>query len=230
MVVPIFRQDRGHVNLGWLEAYYAFSFANHYDPARRGFRALRVLNEGWLAPRSGFGDHPHTNREILTYVLEGRLEQREHTGDRSCITAGELQRLTTGGGMSHDEFNPSGREWTHYLEFWIVPERQGLLPSRERRLLPGGQAGLRVVGARDARDGTLRIHQDVVLVSGILTAGERAAYRIACGRHAWLQLIQGAITVNGVALQAGDGATFSHEAQLAIAAARPAEFLILDLA
>lgn len=229
-IEPRWGSERGHVDLGWLEAYYTFSFASHYDPARRGFRSLRAVNERWLAPRAGFGEHPHTNVEILTVVLGGELEQRD-PGGRTRLAAGDMQRLTAGRGICHAEFNPSWHARTHYLEVWIEPDRVGLQPGRDQRPLPGDTDGvLQVVGGPTDGNGRLTIHQDVEALFGRVAAGERAGRRLARGRHAWLQILAGAVAANGQALEAGDGAAIGAGERLSLCALQPAEVLLLDLA
>ncbi|HSB70051.1 MAG TPA: pirin family protein [Candidatus Methylomirabilis sp.] len=230
VVVPCRGRERGHVNLGWLEAYYTFSFASHYDPTRRGFRSLRALNERWLAPRSGFGEHPHANVEILTLVLEGALEQRDRNG-KWTLSAGEVGRLTAGAGVSHDEVNASWHEHAHYLEVWIEPDRADLPPSQERRALPrnGAQRALQVIGAPREGSGLLQLHQGVETLFGRLTAGEGVVRAMARGRHAWIQILAGIVNANGQVLEAGDGAAISSGERLWLLAVTPAEFLLLDL-
>ncbi len=223
-------RDRGHVNLGWMDARYTFSFASYDDPGWRGFRCLRALNERWLAPRSGFGEHPHANMEILTLVLQGTIEQHDGRGT-AILGAGELQRLTAGYGVSHTEFNASWNERAHYLEFWIEPERADLPPSRQQRPLPrGGERGaLHIIGARGDGNGILQIHQDVETLFGRLGAGERVTRAMTPGRHAWIQILAGAVSANGELLEAGDGAAVSPGQRLALLAVSPASLLLLDL-
>ena len=230
VVAPRRGEDRGHVNLGWLEAYYTFSFASYNDPERRGFRSLRALNECWLAPRAGFGEHPHANVEIVTLVLEGTLEQRDRSR-KTLVTAGEVQRLTAGYGMNHDEFNPSWRERAHYLELWIEPDRADLPPGREKWCLPrGGRGALHLIAASEDGGGVLQIHENVETLFGRLAAGERVARTLARGRYAWLQVIKGAVDANGQILETGDGATIGPGDQLELVAVSPAEVLLLELA
>jgi quercetin 2,3-dioxygenase len=223
-------RERGHANLGWLDAQYTFSFASYDDPAWRGFRSLRALNERWLAPRSGFSEHPHANMEILTLVLEGALEQHDHHG-KAILNAGDLQRLTAGHGVSHAEFNASWHERVHYLECWITPERMGLLPSRQQQPLPrnGDRGGLHVIGARGHGNGILQIHQDVETLFGRLGAGERVTRAMAPRRYGWIQVLTGTVNVNGSVLEAGDGAAMGAGEQLALLAVSPASVLFFDL-
>jgi redox-sensitive bicupin YhaK (pirin superfamily) len=230
VVIPRRARERGHANLGWLDAYYTFSFASYNDPAWRGFRSLRALNEQWLAPRSGFGEHAHANVEIVTLVLEGTLEQRDRSG-KTLLTAGTVQRLTAGYGISHDEFNPSWRERVHYVELWIEPGRADLAPSLEKRSLPSGddRGGLHVFGAPEDGSDVLRIHQNVATLFGRFAEGERVTRAMVRGCYAWVQILTGVVTVNGWILEAGDGAAICAGGQVDLVAAGPAELLYLEL-
>jgi len=157
-------EERGHTRLSWLDSRHSFSFDRYYDPRHMGFRVLRVINEDRVDPGQGFGTHPHRDMEILTFVLEGVLEHKDSLGSGSVIRPGDVQRMTAGTGISHSEFNPSRTEPVHFLQVWILPERPGLEPSYEQRSFPA--AGLRLVGSRDGREGSVRIHQDVLVYVG----------------------------------------------------------------
>ena len=225
-------QERGHARHGWLESYHTFSFADYHDPAFMGFRALRVINEDRVQPGEGFGTQSHRDMEIVTYVLDGALEHKDSLGTGSIIRPGEVQRMTAGTGVSHSEFNASRGEVVHFLQIWILPERQGLPPSYEQRAFPESQRGdrVRLVGSRDARDGSVEIHQDVDLYAGILSAEASFRHELRHGRHAWLQVAFGEISANGHALSAGDGAAFSDEGAVELAVRDDAEILLFDLA
>ena len=121
--------ERGHFNHGWLDTHHTFSFADYYDPAHMGFRALRVINEDRVQPGRGFGSHGHEDMEIVTYVLAGALAHRDSLGSGSTLRPGELQRMTAGTGITHSEFNPSEAEPVHFYQIWLLPEREGLEPS-----------------------------------------------------------------------------------------------------
>jgi len=224
--------ERGHADRGWLDSYHTFSFAEYYDPAFMGFRSLRVINEDWIAPGRGFGTHPHNDMEIVTYVVEGALAHKDSTGTEEVIRPGEVQRMTAGTGIAHSEYNGSTTDPVHLLQIWMLPEREGLRPGYEQRAFPEEEkrGTLRVVASRDGREGSVTVHQDVSLFSGLLQPGETVTYRLQPGRHAWLQVVGGAVTLNGQPLSAGDGAAVSEEEALEIAGREPAEILLFDLA
>ena len=227
--------ERGHVNLGWLDSKHSFSFGQYHDPAHMGFAALRVINEDRVAPSAGFDTHGHTDMEIITYVLEGALEHKDSLGNGSVIQPGEVQRMTAGTGIRHSEFNASNKDQVHFLQIWIVPEKQGLTPGYEQKPFPvGANAGrLRLIGARDGREGSLTIHQDVELYDSLLREGESVAVEVRAGHKFWVQLIRGALNVtNGYTqrLTVGDGYGFTDDGLLTLVAVPEAEFLLFDFA
>ncbi len=224
--------DRGHANHGWLDSYHTFSFANYYDPNHMGFRALRVINEDWVQSGKGFGTHGHRDMEIITYVLDGVLEHKDSLGNGAVITPGEVQRMSAGTGIMHSEFNPSQTEPVHLLQIWILPDRQGLQPSYEQRAfgLEERQGKLRLIAARDGREGAVTIHQDVDLYSAVLQKGDRVSYQLQPNRYGWLQVAKGEVSLNGNALKAGDGVALSEAESLKIGTDTSAEILLFDLA
>lgn len=222
--------DRGRADHGWLLAQHTFSFAGYRDPAHDRFRALRVLNEDRIAPGRGFGTHPHRDMEIVTLVLEGALEHKDSMGNGEVLRPGEFQRMTAGSGITHSEFNPSPTEPTHLYQIWLEPSRRGLTPSYEQRRFDDIDGRLRLVAAPDAADGALTIHTDARVYLARLQPGERVQHPLAAGRHAWLQVLRGEVTLADEALAASDGAAVSDEAELAIEARQPAELLLFDLA
>ncbi|WP_224366113.1 pirin family protein [Hyalangium versicolor] len=224
-------EARGHANHGWLDTYHSFSFADYYDPDNMGFRSLRVINEDRVAPRTGFGTHPHRDMEIITYVLGGQVEHRDSMGTHGVIRPGEVQRMTAGTGVLHSEQNRFDQE-LHLLQIWIIPERRGLEPSYEQKAFSEKerQGRFRVVASPDGREGSVTVHQDMTLNSTLLGKGEKAEYTLNPGRHAWVQIARGSATLNGVALNAGDGAAISNESSLVLTANEPVEALLFDLA
>lgn len=224
--------DRGHLNHGWLDTYHTFSFADYYDPAYIGFRALRVMNEDRVAPGSGFGMHGHRDMEIVTYVLSGALEHKDSLGHGEVLRPGELQRMTAGRGIRHSEFNPSATEPVHLYQIWLLPRETGLAPSYEQKAFPVGERHnkLRLVASPAGESGALTIQQDARLFLATLDRGRSVAHDLESGRHAWLQVLRGAVTLNDTPLATSDGAAISSEDQLAIAATEEAEVLLFDLA
>ncbi|MCL4201315.1 MAG: pirin family protein [Pirellulaceae bacterium] len=223
--------DRGHANHGWLDTYHTFSFASYRDPRHMGFRALRVMNEDFIQPGQGFGTHPHHDMEIVTYVLEGALEHRDSMGNGEVLRPGEFQRMSAGTGITHSEFNPSDTEPVHLYQIWLFPERKGIEPSYEQRRFPEVERHnrLRLVASRDAADGSLSIQQDARIYLSSLDEGRHVFHQLTPGRHAWLQVLRGSVTLNNTSLEASDGAAVSGEYTLDIVAKRPAEIMLFDL-
>jgi redox-sensitive bicupin YhaK (pirin superfamily) len=224
--------QRGHFDHGWLDTYHTFSFARYYDPRHMGFRALRVINEDRIAPGRGFGTHGHEDMEIVTFVLDGVLAHRDSLGTGSIIRPGELQRMTAGTGITHSEFNASDTETVHLYQIWLLPERDGLMPSYEQKAFPEGERRnrLRLVASPDGQDGSLSIRQDARLYLASLGEGQEVAHELTSGRHAWLQILRGGISLNGLTLSAGDGAAVITESGLTIRADGSSEVLLFDLA
>jgi redox-sensitive bicupin YhaK (pirin superfamily) len=224
--------ERGHANFGWLDTYHTFSFGNYLDPEHMGFRSLRVINEDVVQPGQGFGTHPHRDMEIVTYVLEGALEHKDSMGNGSVIRPGDVQRMTAGTGVTHSEFNALKTEPVHLLQIWILPERNGLTPDYEQRAFDlDARRGQRVlIAARDGRDGAVTVHQNVDLFAAKLDPAQKLARDLKSGRHAWVQVARGEISLSGIPMKAGDGAAASKEKRLEISAADSAEILLFDLA
>ncbi|MBL4848088.1 MAG: pirin family protein [Planctomycetes bacterium] len=221
--------ERGQADFGWLKAKYSFSFAGYHDPDQMGFRVLRVMNEDRIAGGGGFPTHPHRDMEILTYVISGGLEHRDSLGTGSVIQAGEFQRMSAGSGVTHSEANHSASEALHLFQIWILPEGRNLEPGYEQRSFDDRQDTLRLVAARDGRDGALTIHQDVEIYSSLLSAGKSLEHSLAPGRHAWVQVVAGRVRLNDQSLEAGDGAALSEETLLTLSADQDAEVLVFDL-
>ena len=225
-------EARGHANHGWLDSYHTFSFASYYDPNYMNFRSLRVINEDFVSPGKGFGTHGHSDMEIITYVLEGALEHKDSLGTGAVIKPGEVQRMTAGTGIQHSEFNPSQTDPVHLLQIWLLPDTKGLSPSYEQRDFPLAErrGKLRLVAARDARDGAVKVHQDVDLYAAVLDKGSRVSHALGPNRHAWVQVARGSVLLNGLTLENGDAAAVSGENEVVIEAAEDTEFLLFDLA
>ena len=225
-------EERGPADFGWLHSKHSFSFGGYYDPEHMGFGPLRVINEDRVAPGGGFPTHPHRDMEIISYVIEGGLAHKDSTGTSSVIRPGDVQRMSAGTGVRHSEYNASETEPVHFLQIWIIPERQGLNPSYEQKTFAAAEkrGKLRLVGSRDGRKGSVVIHQDVDLYATLLEAGESLSHRMAAGRGAWVQVVGGELAVNGEQLRAGDGLSISGTDEIRLEAQGPAETLLFDMA
>jgi quercetin 2,3-dioxygenase len=227
-------RERGHADHGWLNTYHSFSFADYYDSRHMGFRSLRVINEDWVQPGRGFGTHAHQDMEIITYVLEGALSHKDSMGNASAIRPGEVQRMSAGTGVRHSEFNPSTAEPVHLLQIWILPNQRGLTPSYEQKTFSTEEklGKLRLIASEDARDGSVRIHQDASVFATLLPKGAKVVHQLELGRHAYVHVARSEVLLNGKPLRAGDGAAVTSEKVELVGAAEgePAEVLLFDLA
>jgi redox-sensitive bicupin YhaK (pirin superfamily) len=223
--------SRGHADHGWLDTYHTFSFADYQDPAHMGFRALRVINEDRVRPGMGFGTHGHRDMEIITYVLEGALEHKDSMGNGSVLRPGEFQRMSAGTGVRHSEFNPSATEPVHLYQIWLLPRRQGIAPSYEQKLFAADEMRdkLRLVAGPDGADGSLTINQDARVYLATLNTGASVSYEMPAGRHVWLQVLRGRVSLNGTLLETSDGLAASAERGLTMVGEQPAEVMLFDL-
>jgi len=224
--------DRGHANHGWLKTHHTFSFGDYFDPQQMGFRSLRVMNEDFVAPGQGFGMHGHKDMEIVTYVLEGKLQHRDSMGNGEVLRPGEFQHMSAGTGIRHSEFNPSEAEPVHLYQIWLLPQKPGLTPSYSQKAFSteGRQDRWQIVASRDGRDGSLVINQDATIELANLATGARLVKELTPKRHAWLQVLRGAVTLNGAQLATSDGVAISDETRLSLEAPEPAEVMLFDLA
>src|SRR2546426_12114846 len=224
-------QERGKTKLEWLDSRHTFSFGDYHDPQHMGFRGLRVTNEDRVVPGAGFPTHSHRDMEIITYVLEGALAHKDSTGTSSVIRVGDVQRMSAGTGISHSEYNASQTEPVHFLQIWIIPNEMGLTPAYEQRSfdLEKNRGKSIPVVTPSGRDGTVTAHQDIELLVAVLNTGQQLSYPLKPRRHVWLQIARGGVSLNGTALNEGDGAAISEEELLEIKAVAAAEVLIFDL-
>ena len=224
--------ERGGGDHGWLKTRHTFSFNDYWDDKWMGFRSLRVINEDFVGPNSGFPTHPHRDMEIITYILSGELEHKDSLGTGSVIRPGDGQRMTAGRGNRHSEANPSATEPAHLLQIWITPEKQGLEPSYEQKSFPEAEkrGKFRLIASKDGADGSVKINQDAKLFVSLLGPGEETTHNLGGKRHAWLQVAKGEVELNGQKLAQGDGAAVSEEQKLIVKGAKDAEVLLFDLA
>jgi hypothetical protein len=223
--------ERGHANHGWLDSYHSFSFADYYDPQHMGFSTLRVINEDYVAPGTGFGTHPHRDMEIITYILAGELEHKDSMGNGSVIRPGDVQRMSAGTGVLHSEFNPSPDRQVHLLQIWIQPNRRGVEPGYEQKRFEDAEkrGRLRLVASPDGAEGSVTIHQNARVYAGLIDGAERVEHTLAAGRTAYVHVARGTVTVNGNPLAAGDALKAEGESRITLEAGRDAEVLLFDL-
>jgi len=223
--------DRGHAQHGWLNSHHTFSFAEYFDPKEMGWSALRVINDDTVQPAEGFGAHGHRDMEIISYVLEGALEHKDSMGSGSVIRPGDVQVMSAGTGVRHSEFNHSRDELVHFLQIWIVPKFTGVKPNYQEKFFDadGKRGKLKLIVSQDGRDGSLTIVQDASVYAALLDGDERIDYTLPAGRHAYVHVARGELTLNGQSLSAGDGVKISEESALAFANGRDAEILLFNL-
>ena len=225
-------ESLGHADHGWLNARHHFSFANYYDPARMGWGALRVWNDDEIAPNSGFPPHPHRDMEIITYVRTGAITHQDSMGNTGRTGAGDVQVMSAGTGVRHAEYNLEP-EKTTLFQIWIEPKRQGGQPSWGAKPFPKGDRSGRFVTLasgfeEDLTEGALPIRADARVLGATLKAGESLDYDLGQGRHAYLVPATGAIEVDGVELQARDGAALTGGETVRIIAREDAEIVMVD--
>lgn len=232
-MIKIRRADeRGHANYGWLDTYHTFSFNTYHDERFMGFRSLRVINEDKVLAGQGFGTHGHRDMEIISYVVSGALAHKDSTGGEEILRPHEIQRMTAGTGIRHSEYNPQANEDVHFLQIWILPEKENLTPGYEQTLFsPESKKGkLKLVASRAGTDGSVKINQDVAMYASILDKTDEVSYELAENRYGWIQVIKGSLEINGEFLNASDGAAISDESLLKIKALEDeTEFLLFDL-
>ena len=199
-------EERGAAHHGWLMSKHSFSFADYYDPRHSGFGPLLVINEDRVAPGAGFGTHGHRDMEIISYVLDGALEHKDSMGTGSVLHYGDVQCMSAGTGVRHSEFNGSKTDPVHFLQIWIQPDATGIPPSyEEKHFSTDSKKGkLRLIASRGGRQDTVLIHQDASIYAAILDEGDQVEHALDRERLAYVHVIRGDVTVNGVALKDGD--------------------------
>jgi redox-sensitive bicupin YhaK (pirin superfamily) len=219
----------GGANHGWLNAKHHFSFANYYDPGRMGWGRLRVWNDDEIAAKSGFPPHPHADMEIITYVRTGAITHEDSMGNKGRTPAGDVQVMSAGTGVRHSEFNLED-ETTTLFQIWIETDKPGAKPSWGQREFPKSDrtGQFQVLASGDEGDDALTINADARVLGATLNAGESLTYSLAEGRRAYLVPAVGAVEVNGVALNARDGAAIRDEAEITITAKADAELVMVD--
>jgi redox-sensitive bicupin YhaK (pirin superfamily) len=223
--------ERGFADHGWLKSFHSFSFADYFDPKHVEFGALRVINEDRVQAGQGFGTHAHRDMEIISYVLDGELAHKDSMGNGSTLRPGDVQRMSAGSGVRHSEFNPSRDNPVHFLQIWITPDANGIEPSyEEQRFEPQEKRGrLRLIASPDRADGSVLIHQDARVYAGLFDGAESASLAIADGRRAYVHVVRGKVSINGVPLGSGDALKVSDTGALSVRDGNDAEILVFDL-
>jgi len=224
-------EDRGVTRIDWLDSRHTFSFGDYFDPKNHQYRALRVINDDRIAPRGGFGTHPHRDMETLTYVLSGALEHQDSMGPGETIHTGEWQAMTAGTGLLHSEFNPSPTEAVHLLQIWIMPDRRGHTPGYAQKAFPpeGRRGRWQLAASPDGAEGSLTIRQDARVSVARLAEGDAVSYTLGKGRGAFLHVATGAVTVNGQRLSTGDAIALDDEPTIEVRGLEEGETLLFDL-
>lgn len=223
---------RGRTQIGWLDGKHSFSFGRHMDPERMGFRSLRVINDDVIKAGRGFGMHPHEEMEILTWVLDGKIKHEDSTGMSREIVPGDLQLMSAGTGIRHSEFNGLDDRETHLLQIWIEPGTTGIEPGYQQSSfdLAGRTDRWQLLASPEARDGSLKIHADAEVSVTVLSAGGSISAPVADGRHRYLHVAQGRVSVDGRELVGGDAVSFEGERAFEITAVQGSELILFDLA
>lgn len=221
--------SRGIADHGWLLSRHSFSFGDYFDPAEMGWGVLRVINEDRIAPGKGFGEHGHRDMEIVSYVMAGALEHRDSLGNGEIIRPEEVQRMSAGSGIRHSEFNPSPNEATHLLQIWIEPRESGIAPGYEQRALAPGRNAWGLIASPDAAKGSMLIHQDAWFYAAQMTPDAALDFTLDPARLAYVHLVRGRLTLNGIEMRSGDGVKIADEPSLHFVAAQESEVLLFDL-
>ncbi len=223
--------ERGLADHGWLQSRHSFSFASYHDPAHMQFGPLRVINEDWIAPGTGFGTHGHRDMEIITYVLAGAITHQDSMGNASVIRAGNVQRMSAGTGVMHSEHNRDSTLTTHMLQIWILPAAPGGEPGYEEKPMDEAARNgrLALIASPNGEQGSLTVRQDMRLWAGRFDSGQSGELSLAPGRRMYVHLARGALEVNGVRLEAGDAVKMTEESLVRLDRGSAAEVLIFDL-
>jgi len=222
----------GGAHHGWLDAKHHFSFADYHDPERMHWGALRVWNDDTIAPHTGFPPHPHADMEIITYVREGAITHEDNLGNKGRTVAGDVQVMSAGTGIRHSEYNLES-DITRIFQIWIFPDRRGELPSWGSKPFPKGDRSGRFVALASGIEGdedALPLRTDARVLGATLKAGETAEYTFDASRYAYLVPAKGRVEVNGIVLEARDGAAIRDEASIRITALEDAELVLVDAA
>jgi quercetin 2,3-dioxygenase len=225
-------KNLGGADHGWLKAKHHFSFGSHYDPQNMGHGALRVWNDDEIAPNTGFPAHPHRDMEIITYVRDGAITHQDSLGNKGRTEAGDVQVMSAGSGVRHSEYNLEPKT-TRIFQIWIEPTQAGGEPTWGAKPFPKADRSGKFVPIASgfaADNDALPIRADARVLATTLRKGERAEYAPGKSRHLYLVPATGAVEINGVPVNARDGAAIRDEAKLVITALEDSELVLVDAA
>lgn len=228
-------EDRGFANHGWLQANHSFSFASWYNPEKVHFGALRVLNDDIIAPKMGFGTHPHDNMEIITIPLKGVLKHRDNMGeDWIPVVPGEVQVMSAGTGVQHSEINGSVDEYLSLFQIWIIPEERSVKPRYDQKTFSEddrkGKLQTLVTSFNDEDDHSLKIHQDAKLSRIDLEAGSSFTYKLKSNAHGvYVMTISGGVSISEFNLNSRDAIGISQTSNFEIKATEASELLFIEV-
>lgn len=220
-------EERGHANFGWLDSRHSFSFARYYDPRFMGHSVLRVINDDWVKPGMGFDTHPHSDMEIISYILQGSIEHKDTMGYHSVLKAGDVQVMSAGTGIMHSEYNPSATEELNFLQLWIKPKQQGVQPQYQQKNFADSE-GMTLIVSPDGQQGSLPINQDARIYKVNLHQ-QAQQIELQPTRSYYLHLARGSMRANDIELSAGDAISLNAENTLSFDNNEQAEALLFDL-
>ncbi len=224
--------ERGRADFGWLKSAHSFSFGQYFDAQHMGFGNLRVINDDLVAGGKGFGQHPHKNAEIFSYVLGGALEHKDSMGNGSVVSAGGVQYMSAGSGVTHSEFNPSPTEEMRFLQVWLLPAQENTKPAYDTMDISSEDKNgrLRLFLSPDGRDGSMTTKADASVYAATLDGNQVINTDLQPGRKGWVQVAEGSLEVNGISLSKGDGLAIEGNGKLTFDRGSNAEILFFDLA
>jgi redox-sensitive bicupin YhaK (pirin superfamily) len=227
-------EERGHFDFGWLETYHSFSFGDYFDRNHMHFSDLRVINHDFIAPSTGFPNHPHKDMEIITYVLNGVVEHQDSMGNKTQIRAGEIQTMSAGTGIFHSEYNPSSTEVLELIQIWVMPKSKGGNPGYAQKkfdLTERNNYFLKIISGQKDQS-AMPINQDAEIYASVIQPSKQISFPKNQSKKYWIQVVQGKILIEGQKLQKGDAISFDESDQINIInfeSTEAAELLLFEL-
>ena len=231
MTTLINAADRHFTTAGWLKSYFLFSFADYYDPQNMHFGPLRVFNDDTIAARSGFPQHPHSDMEIITIVLTGEIAHEDSLGNKTTISAGEVQRMTAGTGIVHSEKNNTEEE-VHLYQLWFLPNKKGLNPSYEQRridFLDTKNELIPLVSGQKVLEDVVYMNSNSTIYYGNLKADKEINFQTFEIRKTFIYIIEGELLINGYQVEKNDQLRIVDTKIVEIKATQDAQFILIDV-